>query len=288
MRHDGSGEEPGLKDPNGNWDLRPHRQRIINVTDETLRIWHAVMEDDSVPIRQTQMVYTVNSTAAEVLGTLSHHPRAGALGLQFSRGWDESRDRKKGYFESQWGVPPSWDDVILQGPHLYVATPMYKSPNQTRKNNLDWSATDLEALSVDAIPATAYKPVDSPARYDANYTHWESASARDYYRIAWRRMAANSGERTLIPAIIPPGATHVHPVSSAGLPQGSLEALCAVCGILTSIFSDFAIRAAPKSDIHLSTINRLPLVLGHPLQASLVMRTLRLNCVTERLRRSLA
>ena len=35
--HDGSGPEPGLKDADGNWDLRPHRSRIITVTDETLR-----------------------------------------------------------------------------------------------------------------------------------------------------------------------------------------------------------------------------------------------------------
>ena len=123
LKHDGSGDEPGLKDPDGNWDLRPHRKRIINVTDETLQIWHAVMEDDSVPVRQTRMVYTVNSTAADVLATLSRQPRAGALDLQFSRGWDESRDRKKGYFESRWGVPQSWNDVILQGPHLYVGDP---------------------------------------------------------------------------------------------------------------------------------------------------------------------
>ena len=49
LKHDGSGEEPGLKDPDGNWDLRPHRGRIIDVTDETLKIWHAIMEDDSTP-----------------------------------------------------------------------------------------------------------------------------------------------------------------------------------------------------------------------------------------------
>ena len=146
LKHDGSGDEPGLKDPDGNWDLRPHRKRIIDVTDETLRIWHALMEDDSVPVRQTRMVYTVNSSAAEVLATLSRQPRARSLGLEFSRGWDESRDRKKGYFESRWGVPLSWNDVILQGPHLYVGTPMYKSPNPSMKHNQDWSATDFEAL----------------------------------------------------------------------------------------------------------------------------------------------
>ena len=65
---------------------------------------------------------------------LANHEQA-RWALQFSRGWDESRDRKKGYFESRWGVPQSWNDVILQGPHLHVATPMYKIPNPTMKNN---------------------------------------------------------------------------------------------------------------------------------------------------------
>ena len=280
LKHDGSGDEAGLKDPEGNWDIRPHRKRIINVTDETLSVWHAIMEDDSVPMRQTRMVYTVNSTAAEVLATLSHQPRVGALDLQFSEGWHESRDRKKGYFESRWGVPQSWNDVILQGPHLYVATPMYKSPNLSMKHNQDWSATDFEALARDKIPATSYKPAGSRARYDANYTHWKGLSARDFYRVTWRAMAANTGERTLIPALIPPGATHVHPVYSAGLPHENIELLCVTCGTLSSLIADFAVRSAPKSAISMATINRLSLMQSHPLQTALITRTLRLNCVT--------
>ena len=32
------GPEPGLKDRDGNWDLRPHRERIIDVDDETLDV----------------------------------------------------------------------------------------------------------------------------------------------------------------------------------------------------------------------------------------------------------
>ena len=123
--------------------MRPHRGRIIDVTDSTLQTWHAFLEDDSVPVRQARMVYTVNTAVADVLATLARQRRAGSLGLKFSRGWDESIDRKKGYFESGWGAPKSWDDVILQGPHLFVATPMYKSVNPTMKHKTDWSATDL-------------------------------------------------------------------------------------------------------------------------------------------------
>jgi Eco57I restriction-modification methylase len=277
--HDGSGDEPGLKDPDGNWDLRPHRNRILQVADETLKIWHAVMEDDSVPVRQTRMVYTVNNSAARVLATLSNQPRAGALDLQFSGGWDETRARKKGYFESRWGAPRSWNDVILHGPHLYVGTPIYKSPNPTMKNQMDWSATDFEKLETHAIPATAYKPIGSRHRYDADYTHWESGPARDYYRVAWRRMAAVTGERTLIPALIPPGATHPNGVFCAGLPS-NLRTLCVVEGTFSSLILDFAVRAGMKADIYQPTIQRLPILVDHPLQDQLLSRTLRLNCVT--------
>jgi hypothetical protein len=280
LKHDGSGDEPGLKDPSGNWDLRPHHARIIFATDVTLRTWHGIMEGNSVPLRRTRMVYAVNTTIADILAGIAPHQRIDSLGLRFSRGWNESTDRQKGYFQLQWGIPRSWHDVIPQGPHLYVSTPMYKSVNPTMKNKADWSATDFEALPAEAIPITAYKPAGNRHVYDADYDHWNSASARTYYRIAWRRMAANVGERTLIPALIPPGAAHVHPVSSAGLPEGSAKHLCAACGILSSLIADLCIRAAPKNDIHLGTINRLPLILDQPLQTALVLRVLRLNCVT--------
>ncbi|MFZ2528249.1 MAG: DNA methyltransferase, partial [Rhodococcus sp. (in: high G+C Gram-positive bacteria)] len=37
LEHDGSGAEPGIKDLDGNWDLRPHASRIVTVTPETLK-----------------------------------------------------------------------------------------------------------------------------------------------------------------------------------------------------------------------------------------------------------
>ena len=280
LRHDGTGDQPGIKDPAGNWDLRPHRSRIMRVTDEVLRIWHEILEDDSVPLRQTRTVYTVNAAVAEVLTALSRQPHAGALGLEFSRGWDEPRDRKKGYIVSRWGKPASWDDVILQGSHLYVATPMYKEPNSTNRNHLDWSATDLEQWAPDAVPVTSYKPAGDRSRYDAAYTHWPSGPARAQYRIAWRRMAANTGERTLISALIPPGAAHVDGIFSAGLPAGPQRYLASCGAFLISLMADFAVRVAPKGDIRSTTVSRLSMIIDHPLESALILRNLRLNAVT--------
>ena len=120
------------------------------------------------------------------------NPARVLLALEFSPGWHEANDRKKGYFESRWGVPRSWNDVILQGPHLYVATPMYKSPNPTMKNKEDWSATDFEALALGCYSC------------DGIQADWESRSIRcRLYSMGVRagsgllpnRVARHGGER---------------------------------------------------------------------------------------------
>ncbi|MEC5169932.1 class I SAM-dependent DNA methyltransferase [Glaciihabitans sp. GrIS 2.15] len=282
LGHDGSGEEPGLKDRDGNWDLRPHRNRVTNVTDETLKIWHAILEDDSVPVRQTRMVYAVNRATAAVLEKLSHSPRISELGLEFSRGWDESIDRKKGVFEVNWGEVPAWREAILQGPHLFVAIPFYKSPNPTMLHNQDWSAVDLETLTPDALPITSYKPAIDSTTYDATYSHWglDRVPARDSYRIAWRNMAANKNERTLIAAVIPPGAAHVNAVTSAGAP--SAIGLIQAAASLSSIVNDFVVRATTPSTVNRGVVRQLSLARAdHPLFPQIALRTLRLNVLTE-------
>ena len=299
--HDGSGDEPGIKDPSGKWDVRPHRGRIVNVDLEILRSWHEFLEEPDTPILQTRAVYAVNRATSDVLNKLAAAPRMGQLDLQFSRGWDESIDRKKGFFDSEWGRPAAWDDVILQGPNLHIGLPFFKYPNPTMKNNQDWSPVDLEALGPDEIPITSYKRRGDRTRYDASYTHWQTtppkpqdsgvtepsgsgsrASARSAYRIAWRRMAANTGERTLISAIVPPGAAHVNPVTAGGLPTGSPRDLVLAGAFLGALLSDFSVRSVPKSEILFSTIERMPFADDPQYRAKIALRALRLNCATSR------
>ncbi|GIE95805.1 class I SAM-dependent DNA methyltransferase [Paractinoplanes rishiriensis] len=283
--HDGSGPEPGLKDDQGRWDVRPHRSRVTRVADDTLRAWHATMETDDVPVRETRMVYAVNQSTASVLEKLSRASRIGELGLRFSQGWNETTDRRKGYFESEWGVPDSWDNVILQGPHLFVSTPFYKEPNESLRNNQDWSVTDFETLAVDATPATAYQRRGDRYDYDCAYTDWGDEEhpnpARDHYRIAWRTMAANQGERTFIPGLIPPGPAHVDGVFSIGMPDGDPSDIAIVCGYLSALITDFSIRVAPKSTIRAGAVARMVRGRRQPLDVYLLLRALRLNAVTD-------
>ncbi|WP_145951569.1 Eco57I restriction-modification methylase domain-containing protein [Micrococcus luteus] len=283
LAHDGSGEEPGVKHE-GRWDQRPHAARIQQVTADTLTLWSSVTDPDVTDPSATRMLYTANAAAARVLGTTAQAGRIGSLGLSFSAGWNETTDRAAGRFVLDWG-PAAWKDAILQGPHLHVSTPLVKEPNETMRNNLDWSPVDHEALAPDALPVTSYKPAGDRPTYNEQYTRWgeeREHSARDFYRVAWRCMAANTGERTLIPAIIPRGAAHVDGVFSAGSVTRGNRDVIAVTALASSLIADFIVRAAPKSTIRSATFNRLPMVpLDHPLLPSLILRTLQLNCLTD-------
>lgn len=320
LEHDGSGVEPGIKDDDGRWDVRPHSRRIVTVDDTVLAAWHEVLESKNVPIRQSRMIYAVNHSTASVLDKLASAPRVERLGLAFSLGWMENAaTRAKGYFDSDWGTPREWDEAILQGPHFHVANPSFKTPNVTMLHNQDWTAVDLEKLPIDAIPPTAYKPRGNRESYNAEYTHWtrevevgpdgkpidgspavspkyirhvetvaradgrnfrrETASARGFYRVAWRSMAANTGERTLISAIVPRGSAEVSSVRiCADVLSARRTAL--VGAFFGSIILDLLVRAAPKSHILFTTVQRFPFVDGQ-LSAELLLRALRLNCVTD-------
>src|SRR5699024_7120296 len=102
------------------------------------------------------------------------------------------------------------------------------------------------------------KPSGSRAQYDAAYTHWgeqRDDPARDHYRVAWRAMAANTGERTLISAIIPSGTAHINAVFAVGSADPFL--LVRVASMASSLLADLMVRCAPKSGIYQGVLERI-------------------------------
>ncbi|PMC71212.1 Eco57I restriction-modification methylase domain-containing protein [Corynebacterium aurimucosum] len=283
VHHDGSGELPGIKDNDYNWDRRPHRDRIITVDEDTLRVWNSIIEEPGTPLLETRTVYSVNSEAAEVLAKLGRLSRMRELGLSYSLGWDESADKRRGYFETGWNIPDTWADAILQGPHLGIANPMTKQPNPTLKHNQDWSTIDLEEISDDFIPAVSYRRNHEKTTYETDFGSWKVdgnlVSPLDFYRVAWRAMAATTGFRTLYPAIVPPRAAYIHGVQTAG-PIDSVERVSAVA-IASSLLSDFQIRSTGASNLYAPAFENLAFGDGSMLHSELAIRFLQLNCVTQ-------
>ncbi|WP_431710459.1 DNA methyltransferase [Glutamicibacter uratoxydans] len=284
--HDGSGEAPALKTASGAWDTRGHSERLVHVDFDVLKVWADILDEPGTPPLHARMVYPVNRASMNVLEKLSKAPRVRELGLQYSSGWHETADRKKGYFEVGSKINDSWDDVILQGPHFSVANPFSKQPRKVVRSNNDWDEIDLEALSEDFIPRTSYQPVrDGNVDYDHDYTKWdvggELTSAHEHLRLGWRRMAGTSGVRSLNVTLLPVGATHVNTVASGGLPtSGGDQKLMELFGVFSTIPLDFVVKTAGIGDFYPSVIEMLPFASEHHLQPEVAKRAARLLCLT--------
>ena len=99
--------------------------------------------------------------------------------------------------------------------------------------------------------------------------------------MAWRSMAAPTGERTLIPTVIPPGATFVtQSIYSLGTPTEEPATLAGAAAQMSSLLSDYVVRAVPKSSIPRSVVWRLPYAEQPYLSDQLCLRFARLVCLT--------
>ena len=276
LTHQGIGAEPGVKDDEDRWDVRPHRARLLRVDERVLADWAALIDEPGTPPRRARLLRPVNLSSQAVLAKLAKAPRFASIEFSWTRGWEEDRHRREGYFRSDSAVPGEWADVILQGPHFWVATPLSKQPRPTMKSNRDHEPWDLETLDEEAIPRTSFQPAKPRPQYRAGYPHWEGQNAADFFRLVWRRRLDVEMARTTIAALLFPGPCHVHSVLSA---SASSRNLAVAAGMWASIPVNFLVKVIGKADLVSDVVLRLPHPTTHTLVDQVIFRALRLNCL---------
>lgn len=330
--HDGSGEIPGIRYQNREFDERPHRSRVVTVTEDVLAVWRKLLDEENRPLAEARLLFPVSTAEAAAIEALAaYRYRLGTLGSQISSGFHESGSKKANLIDynradSATGreyQPAAWDEVVLKGIQLSTATPIFKRHDA---NSNDPYGYDLVSLPADFVPDTEYVCVpgrEAPFReaQDRWVDHQELqrlrtdagavAKARahvaagrgvseadveddqvdallverarrpyvDFYRLAWRRQISSNSERALYSAIVPPGPTHVDAVHSLALPDRRMTVL--VEGFWASLPLDYFVRATGRGDLRVGGAKVIPAPQGdHPLASALLLRTLRLNCLT--------
>jgi hypothetical protein len=101
----------------------------------------------------------------------------------------------------------------------------------------------------------------------------------DYYKIGFRKMLSQAGERTLISSILPPRTSHVHGIISLTLQNQSdlLEAQ----SLCSSLVLDFFIKTVGASNLYDNRIGAFPLGIAERYKPALFVRTLLLNCLNQ-------
>lgn len=173
LRHDGKGPVPGVKD-GGKWYLRPHLHRIVTVNSARLSEWRELAgQENPPPVEQTKALYPVTQAEESAIAALARWPhRLAALGPRISPGFHEKNDRTAGYFSWDTGPADTWNDVILQGPWIGVATPFFKRPVEGARTSLQVELWDSGQLAEDAVPRTNYRIAGARSRFIAAQDRW--------------------------------------------------------------------------------------------------------------------
>lgn len=290
-----SGEKPGIQLREGGWDRRHHPARIVKVDESVLRVWGRLIDNSGTPASQARLMRPLLKDHQNVLEVLAESTAIGE-NVEVSPAWHEKNAKQDGTMVWRTEVPPFWGDVILQGPHFYVGTPFAKNPREVVKHNSDYDPWDLEELPEFCIPRTNYQPAVAREQYEARIDRWNGVPSWGYWRVAVRRMTVPGLVRSLVPALIPVGAAHVHACQreesprsgdssgklSAGFSPRPEDALATalMCGVWCSLPADYFVKVSGKSDLHTEFIEKLPAPTKHPAWRYLLLRTLRLNCLT--------
>jgi len=142
----------------------------------------------------------------------------------------------------------------LSGPHFHIANPFNKTPRSVCAANSHYDVLDLASLPHDYLPRTNYLPAVDAAEYRRRtpVVPWKvddrEAPVTDFYRLAYRAMLSQAGERTLIGAIIPPGTRHINGVQSTTFKELSVLVQQAAFGM--SVVADFYIKSTGRSNLH--------------------------------------
>ncbi|NEX19871.1 hypothetical protein G3480_06005 [Thiorhodococcus mannitoliphagus] len=116
----------------------------------------------------------------------------------------------------------------------------------------------------------------SQGRPDADAMLWLPRPLTAFHRYAHRRRGHPANERTLMPAILPAGFSHIHPVFSIAFLRYQNALLFGGCA--QSILWDFLVRVGGRGDIYESTLLTFPLMSSN--SSLIIQRVARLTCLT--------
>lgn len=271
---------PGIKDQNGKWEVQGHPQRVITVHRTELELF-AKLFDKEVIWSHAKIPAIHAKPFMEVLKSFSSHDTIGShlenvFGTEM---WHETMSQQNGTILRNTHFPLNLIDFIYTGPIIGVANPICKTARSVCKQNADYDTIDLTCVSEDYYPRCNYQPKCSIEEYiqRAPETGWGN-KAMNSYRLIMRNMFSLARERTLVSAIIPPNAGHVHAVYELCFRNN--DSLLVFSAFSFSLPFDFYIKLTGKGSGGIGVLSGLPCFYSI-YNSRLSINALLLNCLTK-------
>lgn len=287
--HDGTGPVPGIKDDLNHWNTVGHSHRVIEIGEDELALFARLYDEERTPPLQARLPALHARELLSVLRKFAEYPRrlADLEGNYFSlEMWHETNAQKDHTIRRETRFPKDATEWIVSGPHFYVGNPYYKTPRRECTQNSHYDVLDLTTLPDDYLPRTNYVPDCSPEEYQRRIPRvpWVEPGGTvgrrvtESWRVCYSKMLSQSGERTLQPAVLPPGTGHIDGVFSIAFrhPEDAL----AFCAASSSLVYDFWVKSTGKGNFRHELAKHFPFAGPEKLRAA-IGRVLAVNCLTK-------
>lgn len=267
------------------WNIKPHLSRVLQIDEKALKIFARTFEN-SDNWEGAKLVSIHAREIIDVIQKIGMFPNTVEnTDNIISECWHETNDVNAGNIKRETRFPNiDQFEMIYSGPHLYNANPLYKSPKEICIIHHDYDIIDFSKIDENYLPRTNYIPLNVTAGYASTIKGFQKANGSydnwlDYYKVAFRKMLSQAGERTLSGAIIPPKTAHVNGLISISF-KYNLE-LVEFAGLTTSLTFDFYIKTLGTSNLTDGRMSGLPLGISNLFKPALFVRTLLLNCLNK-------
>ena len=261
---------PGIKDENG-WCTMGHPGRIVRIGKKELTLF-ASLFDGNEEWKQARLPAIHGQALIDVLFAFSEHMTLSSLGekVYASDSWNETNAQNDGTIVKDVHFPERIIDLICSGPHIGMANPLFKTSRRICKVNSDYDPIDLSSIPADYMQRCNFRP-DCNDYYSRTADTYKGKNI-DSYRIVWRKMLNQSGERTLVTSILPPKVMHID-----GLFELLIDNIPTMAGCLASITFDYFVRVTGKACARYDVAKNFPLIENNN---EIAVRALLLNCVS--------
>ncbi|HHM5929681.1 TPA: class I SAM-dependent DNA methyltransferase [Pseudomonas aeruginosa] len=286
LQSSGGGVVPGIKRDEGGWNTSGHLSRLIDVNETLLATFSQLYDAPGTPLLQARLPAVHSQELVSVLRKFSEaSKRIGDFRgeyLPIDIFWHETEAQKEGVIRRCTGFVGDERDLVMSGPHFYVANPLSKTPRSVCTLGSHYDVIYLDFLPDNYVPRSNYVPACEAETYRARLPRvdWQEEGRKElrpvteYYRLIHRRMLGLPNERALIASLIPPGAAVINTCITTAFKDESV--LVAVVASFSSLSFDFFTKIMGRPDLYGEGLAKYPFISD----SRMVLRALALNCLT--------
>ena len=292
--HDGTGPVGGLIGKDKKWNISGHKKRIFKVDEGTLRAICDLNGDCVDDFIQTRFPQPFSENVLELLSSVS---KSQTLGKVIERAdsrisHSSSLDRKRMWYSEtdlresdavydgtivQETEFRAIEETVMQGPHILVGNPFFKTPKRICLTNASYDWIDLNEIESDYMPRSNYGLSSPDARKSLVSCRWDRRIKHaDLFRVAVREMISLASERSLISAIIPRGVNHINTIRSLAFSRD--RDLLNFQALSSSVLLDCICKMSSRDHFVDSDAHKFPWV---DLPDTALFRVLQLSCLTK-------